>query len=81
VAVSDEKNPKIIGAEIELTACDRGGMHVTNIRPITDAALIYDAPDADRVLASSKTFGWTSARTWNKNWDTTFGDTPEPELN
>lgn len=73
MAVSDEKKPKIIGAEIELTECDRGGMHVTDIRPITDAAIVYDAPDSDQVLSSS-TFGWRPSPKLDENWKRTFGD-------
>lgn len=79
--MSDENTkPKIIGAQIELTECDRGGLHVTDIRPITDAAIVYDASDSDEILASS-TFGWSGSRTWDKNWEQTFGPKPEPELN
>lgn len=71
--MSEDKKPKIIGAQIELTECDRGGLHVTDVRPITDAAIVYDAPDSDQVLSSS-TFGWSAAPTWDKNWQQTFGD-------
>lgn len=73
---SNEK-PKLI--KIHLTECDRnpGYMHVTGVEPITDADIVYDAPDADDVLASS-TVGWS--RAYAKNWDANFADkSTEPE--
>ncbi len=78
--MSDHNNsdkPKFV--KIRLTACNRGGMHVTGIEPITDVDIVYDAPGSDDVLASS-TVGWS--RAYAGNWDRTFGDEKvEPELN
>ena len=81
--MSDDNNSKPRFVKVHLTECERNPehMHVTGIEPITDVDVVYDAPDADRVLASS-TFGWSGSRTWDKNWEGTFGTKqPEPELN
>jgi hypothetical protein len=73
-----DNKPKLV--KIHLTECDRGGMHVTGIEPITDADILYDAPDSDEVLSSS-TVGWSPA--YARNWDANFSkkSEPEPELN
>lgn len=78
--MSDEQKPKIIGVQIELTECEHGNMHVSDIRPITDAAIVYDAPDSDHVLTSS-TFGWRPSPKLDENWKRTFGEKDEAELN
>lgn len=81
--MSDDTNNKPKLVKIHFQECERnpGHVHVTGIEPITDADIVYDAPDADDVLSSS-TFGWSGSRNWDKNWEATFGDKPvEPELN
>jgi len=74
--MSDDNNdkPKILGAKIHFTECDRGGMHVTGVEPITEESIVYDAPGSDEVLKSS-TFGWS--RSYGKAWERNFGEKPE----
>lgn len=74
----NDNKPKLV--KIHLTECERNPehMHVTGIEPITDADIVYDAPDSDDVLASS-TVGWSP--TYAKNWDANFAPKVEPELN
>jgi hypothetical protein len=79
--MSDERpKPKIVGVHIHFEPCERSPehVHVTNVEPVHDVDVVYDAPDADDVLTAS-TLGWT--RAYAKNWDATFGPKPEPELN
>lgn len=76
--MSEENKPKVILAEIELTECDRGGLHVTDVRPIADVDVVYDAPDSDEVLSSS-TLGWRPSPKLDENWKRTFGDKDEAE--
>lgn len=75
---NSENKPRLV--KIHLTECERNPehMHVTGIEPITDADVLYDAPDADDVLSSS-TVGWSPA--YAKNWDANFAAKVEPELN
>lgn len=67
------KKERIVGVELKLAKCEHGNLHVTDVRLLDDVAVVYDAPDADAVLASS-TFGWSTAPSWDRNWDQTFGD-------
>lgn len=78
--MSDDTNNKPKLVKIHFQECERnpGHVHVTDIEPITDADILYDAPDADDVLSSS-TVGWSAA--YAKNWDANFGEKTEPELN
>ena len=78
--MSDDNKPKLV--KIHMTECEHnpGYMHVTGVEPVTDADILYDAPDADDVLSSS-TVGWS--RAYAANWEANFGKKPEaePELN
>lgn len=76
--MSDDNKPKLV--KIHFTECeaDPRYVHVTDIEPITDADIVYDAPDADDVLSSS-TVGWS--RAYANNWEANFGKKAEPELN
>jgi hypothetical protein len=70
VSNDDDKQKKIIGLKIHLTECDRGGLHVTNVEPIDDTAVVYDAPGSDEILTSSRV-GWS--RPYAANWERNFG--------
>lgn len=76
--MSDDNKPKLV--KVHLTECERNPehMHVTGIEPITADDILYDAPDADDVLASSSV-GWS--RAYDRNWEANFGAKAEPELN
>lgn len=76
--MSDDNKPKLVKIHFEECKRNPEHMHVTGIEPITDADILYDAPDADDVLSSS-TVGWS--RAYANNWDANFGKKPEPELN
>lgn len=76
--MSDDNKPKLVKVHFE--ECERNPehMHVTRIEPITADDILYDAPDADDVLASSSV-GWS--RAYAANWEANFGAKVEPELN
>ena len=61
---------KLTLVRIEFTECDRGGLHVTNIAPVDETAIVYDAPDSDEILTSSRV-GWS--RPYAENWERNFG--------
>lgn len=61
---------KLTFVRIELTECDRGGLHVTNVEPIDETSIVYDAPGSDEILTSSSV-GWS--RPYAENWDRNFG--------
>ena len=68
----DEKSDKIIGLKIGLSECSHGNLHVTSVEPIRDSAVVYNAPDADEVLGSSRVGG--GSRLYNENWERNFGN-------
>lgn len=75
----NDDSKKAFGVRVRFEECEHGNMHVTDVRPLTDVEVVYDAPGSDEVLASS-TVGWS--RAYAANWDANFGDkTEEPELN
>jgi len=61
---------KIIGLKLELSKCSHGNLHVTNVEPIHESAVVYNAPDADDILTSSHV-GWS--RAYAASWDRVFG--------
>lgn len=74
----DDKN-KIIGVRFTLDQCEHGDhMHVTNVEPIRESAVVYSAADADEKLSSSKSLRWS--RAYVDNWERNFG-TPDAETN
>ncbi len=74
---NDDTKKKIIGLKVNLTECDRGGLHVTGVAPIDETAIVYAAPGSDAVLASSSV-GWS--RPYADNWERNFGTTGAEEI-
>jgi hypothetical protein len=78
--VSDNDN-KIIGLKLTLFECSHGSLHVTNVEPIREDAVVYEASDADSVIDESTSSGIRWSRAYNANWEANFGDKPETEAN
>jgi hypothetical protein len=76
--MSTDDKKKIIGLKIHLTECVHGGLHVTNVEPIDETSIVYDAPGSDEILTSSRV-GWS--RPYADNWERNFNMASAEDMN
>ncbi len=75
-----KKDDKIIGVKVTLDKCAHGDhMHVTDVAPLRESDVVYNAPDADETLSSSKSLRWS--RAYVDNWERNFGTPSDAEVN
>lgn len=72
---NNDNEPRVVVAKLDLTECEHGNMHITDVEVLADTATVYEAPDAPTGMRR----GLRWSHEYVNNWARTFGPKPPPE--
>ena len=67
--MSEKKDDKIIGLKLTFEECEHGNEHLTNVAPLRESDVVYDANK------NSTTVGWSPL--YASKWEDNFGKKAE----